>query len=189
MSDLKELEDGLGFVRDLARKSDRRPSPTSIYLMWALISLVGFSLVDFAPNAVGLYWTLAGPLGGVASFFLGWRHSIRHGQLSRDLGVRNGLHWAGMLVAIFLAVPLGATGAVAWVEVHKIILLVIAFGYFLAGVHLDRPLVWVGLLMAAGYVALFFIPAYGWTLVGILMATALVVTGVVGGRSDVAPAE
>lgn len=189
MSNLSELEDGLGYVRDLARKSERGLSPPSIYLLWAAIMLVGFSMMDFAPERVGLFWTLAGPLGGLASGFLGWRHSVRHGQLSRDLGMRHALHWAGMMAVIFLTIPLGVTGAVAWPELHKFIVLVIALGYFLAGVHLDRALIWIALLMIAGYVALFFIPAYGWTMVGVLMAVGLVATSFIGGRSRAAASE
>ena len=54
MSNVKELEDGLGFVRELTRKSERRPSPTSIYLMWALISLVGFSQGAYLGSYIAL---------------------------------------------------------------------------------------------------------------------------------------
>ena len=183
MSVSNNLESEIGYVRELVDKSERSPSPAAIYWMWALIGLVGFSLVDFAPNYVGIYWMIAGPVGGVASALMGWRYSVRRGQVRRDLGVRHSLHWFGMMAAIFMAVPLGVTGAVAWEELYKVFLLLLAVGYFTAGVHLDRPLVWVGLLMAAGYVALYFIPAYGWTVVGILVAIGLAATAIIGGRS------
>ena len=63
------------------------------------------------------------------------------------------------------------------------ILLVLAFGYFLAGVHLDRPLLWIGLLMTAGYVALFFIDRYAWTLIGVTVAIGLALSGWLSGRN------
>ncbi len=185
MSETNRIDNDIRYVRGLVSESDRGTSPTAIYMMWAAICLVGFPLADFAPQYVGFFWMIAGPLGGIASFALGWRHSVRMGQMRRDVGVRHGLHWSGMLVAIFLVVPLAGTGAIAWSAGHRVILLLLAFSYFLAGVHLDRPLLWVGLLMIVAYVALFFISAYQWTIVGIAVAVALVVAGLLGGKKRV----
>ena len=186
MEEMKQLQSDLGYVCGLLQKSERDGSPVTIYLLWAAISLVGFSLADFAPKYVGIYWTILGPLGGLISGLLGWRYNMRRGQVRRDLGVRQGLHWVGMMAIIFLALLLGMTRAVAWGELYRVILLIIALTYFLAGVHLERPLLWIGVLMAACYVALFFITAYGWTLVGTLIAGALVATGLIGGHKSVA---
>jgi hypothetical protein len=58
----------------------------------------------------------------------------------------------------------------------KFFLLIIALAYFLAGVHLERPLLWISFVMVVGYAALFFIPAYGWTIVGAMTAVALAAT-------------
>jgi hypothetical protein len=185
MDQSKRIDDEITFVRQLVSKSDRSPGPTSIYLLWAAICLVGFPLADFAPRYVGFFWMIAGPLGSLASMVLGWRHSVRMGQVRRDAGIRHGLHWAGMLVAIFLVVPLGVLGTVGWEVVHRVILLLLAFSYYVAGIHLERPLLWVGLLMTAAYVALFFIKAYQWTIVGVVVAVALALTGLVGARKRV----
>lgn len=183
MSQIKHLESDLGYVRDALRKSGHHASPPAIYFLWAVIIAVGFPLADFAQQYVGVFWTVAGPVGGVVSWILGWRHSVKHGQVSRALGVRYGLHWLGTMVAIFLVVPLGVTGSIAWSAAHRLILLIIALGYFLAGVHLERPLLWIGVLMVLGYLLLFTVSAYGWTIVGALVAVALVATPLVGGRS------
>ena len=185
MDQTKRIDDEITYVRQLVSKSDRSPGPASIYLLWAAICLVGFPLADFAPRYVGIFWMFAGPLGSLASMFLGWRHSVRMGQVRRDIGIRHGLHWAGTLVAIFLVVSLGVVGTVGWDVVHRVILLVLAFSYYVAGIHLERPLVWVGLLMSAAYVALFFIKVYQWTIVGIVVAIALATTGLLGGRKRV----
>jgi len=189
MSETNRIDNDIRYVRGLVSESDRGPSPTAIYMMWAAICLVGFPLADFAPQYVGIFWMIAGPLGGIASFVLGWRHSVRMGQMRRDVGVRHGLHWCGMMVAIFLVVPLGVTEAITWSAVHRIILLLLSLSYFLAGVHLDRPLLWVGLLMIVAYVALFFIQAYQWTIVGIAVAIALGVAGLAGGKKRVRETE
>jgi len=182
MGTTKHLTDDLEYVGGLLRKSERGTSPFGIYLLWAGMVLVGFSLVDFAPQRVGLFWCIGGPLGGVLSAILGQRHGVKIGQVNRSEGIRHGWHWFGMMLAIALAVPLGVTGAVDWRVLSRVFLLIIGLTYFLAGVHLERPLMWAGLVMMAGYVALFFIPAFGWTLVGILVAAALVASGLLEKR-------
>ncbi len=179
------LEADIGYVRDAVGRSERVASPATIYLLWAAICLVGFALVDFAPTRVGLFWAIAGPVGSVISGMIGWRHSLRRGQLRRDIGLRHALHWGSMLVAIWLLIPLGVTGVIAWEHLSRIILLIVSFGYVLAGAHLDRPLLWVGLLMAAGYVSFFFINSYAWTILGVVVACGLVAASVIQSKSDV----
>ena len=43
----------------------------------------------------------------------------------------------------------------------------------LAGIHLDRAMIWVGAIMTAGYLALFFIQGPVWTFTGIAVAAGL----------------
>jgi hypothetical protein len=176
MSDARRIHDDLEYVGGIVRRSEGG-SPFSIYLLWAVMVLVGFSLVDFAPHRVGIFWLVGGPLGGAASALLGYRHGRRIGQLSREEGFRHLWHWGGVMTAILLVVPLAPMAGVDWSALSRVILLIIALSYFLAGVHLERPLRWIGALMMAGYVALFFMTNYGWTLVGILVAAGLIVSG------------
>ena len=114
MSKIDELQSDLGYVREVVRRSESASSPKLIYLLWAGIVLVGFALVDFVPAAVGVYWAVMGPVGGVLSMWIGWRDSLKVGQGSRQVGVRHALHWAGMIVAIWLMVPLALRGQLAW---------------------------------------------------------------------------
>jgi hypothetical protein len=185
MEQTKRLESDLAYVRGAVRASQKNGSPTAIYFIWALIVLVGFTLTDFAPQLVGYYWSILGPLGFVASAVLGWRYSVKRGQVNRGLGHRYSLHWLGMMVTIFLIVPLGVIQAVAWEELFKIMLLIIALGYFLAGVHLERPLIWVGLLMVGGYFALFVIKGYAWTFLGLLISMSIAAAALLGRRKRV----
>ena len=59
-------------------------------------------------------------------------------------------------------------------------------GYFLAGVHMARPLVWVGLLLGGSFLAVEFVDGYVWSAVGAVMALALVITAHVQGRARAA---
>ncbi len=60
------------------------------------------------------------------------------------------------------------------------ILLIVALGYFTAGVHGDRRFLWVGVLMAGGYVLVTLVSGYAWTIVGVALAVALIAAGLRG---------
>jgi membrane protein implicated in regulation of membrane protease activity len=173
MSAAEKVHDDLRYVRDALQSADRASSPASIYLLWAAIGAVGFPLADFAPRWVPWFWLVASPLGLVTSLWLGHRQSRREGQLDNREAWRHGLHWLGLLLGAGLAVPLVATGRIDGATIGQVILLLVAIVYFLAGVHLDRALLWVSGLLAVGYLALFVITGWGWTVVGVTMAISL----------------
>lgn len=177
----KQLQSDLGYVRHAVEEAGHnRPSPAAIPLLWAAIVLVGFPLVDFAPRYVGTYWMVAGPAGFVISLFLGWQASRRSGQITKGEGLRYSLHWGAMLAAIALAVLLVPANVVSDKSIGQIILLLLALTYFLAGVHLERRLLWLGLLLAAGYIVLLFVSTYAWTILGVASAVALTISALVG---------
>lgn len=184
MDETSRARDDLAYVRGVVSRSETYGAPRGIWYLWAAIAAVGFSLVDLAPGRVAVFWTVAAPAGFLASLWLGWRHGRRSGQLSVREGKEHALHWGATLVAVSLLVPLGATGALPGEALGQAILLVIALGYFLAGVHLYRPLLWIGLLMAAGYGLLFLLDRWAWTGIGLLVGLGLVVTARAGERDD-----
>jgi hypothetical protein len=155
--------------------------------VWAVIVAIGFSLMDFRPEAVPTYWVVAGPGGFLISTYLGWRHARRIGQASSADGRRHLLHWGAVLVATALAVFLGVGGALPSGTLHTVILLVLALGYFTAGLHLDRSFLWIGLLVGAGSIVVTFVSAYAWTGLGIALAVSLTIAGIRQGRSLEAP--
>lgn len=184
----ERLESDLDFVRRSVERSEALGTPASIHFLWAAIVLVGFTLVDVAPGAVNGFWAVAGPLGWVVSAWLGFRFARRSGQMDRGVGMRYALHWMGVVVAMFLLALLGLRGLVDWPALGPAFLLLIALAYFLAGVHLDRRLLWFGPLAAAAYVAVLFLPGMTWTFVGVLWSAGLVATAILGRSPRVAPA-
>ena len=177
------VRDDLGFVRDVVNRADHRAFPPSIAYLWAAISLVGFSLIDFAPERVGLFWTIAGPIGFLLSGLLGWRHARESGQESTQDGKAHALHWGALLGAIFMLYPLIAAGALRGEAITQVILLIISLVYFLAGVHLAPSLKWAALAMAAGYVITLTVDAFAWTALGVLFAVGLVISARAAGDS------
>jgi hypothetical protein len=122
MDHLERLQGDLRFVRSAIDASTRSPSPSALYFLWAVIVLIGFSLVDFQIDLVPEYWAVAAPAGFVASAYLGWRHARQIGQASASDGRRHLLHWGAVLVVVALAVLLGASRAMPSGTLHTVIL-------------------------------------------------------------------
>jgi len=181
MASTTNARDDLGYVRDVVNRSERNAFPAGIAYLWAAIGLVGFSLVDFAPERVGMFWSIAAPVGFFLSAWLGSRQAYTAGQLSARDGRGQLLHWGGLMVAIFLLYPLIAQGALEGEAVAQVILLFVALGYFLAGIHLIPALKWAALAMTIGYVITITVDGFAWTTLGVLYAAGLVISARVAG--------
>ncbi|MCU0253783.1 MAG: hypothetical protein MUE47_04505 [Acidobacteria bacterium] len=173
MNDLNRVTEDLSHVREALRRSEDRVGPPSVYLLWAAISFVGMSLFDHDPHVAGMFWAFAGPLGGILSGWLGWRWSRRLGQESSEEGRRHTLHWTAMMVAILATVPLATTGAIPHPVLGRVILLIIALSYFMAGIYLDRNELWLGLIVLGCYFGMFFVRQYAWTMTGAVLGLSL----------------
>jgi hypothetical protein len=173
MVESQQLSQDLQFVKDAMERS-RAPAftPPSMGLLWGTITLVGFSLGDFYPQYSGPDWAIAGPLGGVVSWMLGKRLSRMYGEMDRRQGMQELLHWSGMFVAILLLV-FPARG-IAPAAFGQLVLLIIAFGYYLAFVRRggDWVILAASACMLGGYIALTFVHRYVWTLTGVCVFLA-----------------
>lgn len=173
------IRQDLDFVANAVRRHDRDAGVPAIHFLWAAIVLIGFALPDFAPRMAGAFWFVAGIAGGLLSWWLGARDARRTGFNDGERGKRYGLHWlvAGVgFVLCGLPMMFGqvepATGASSFMLVAGLV-------YALAGVHLVRPLLWIGLLMLAAYAAMIIAaPPYTWTISGIVIAIGLVSAGI-----------
>lgn len=176
----EQAEHDLRYVRRAVDRQAAGGLPLSIALLWAVLGLVGFALVDFFPEHAWKFWAVAGPGGFLASAWLGWRAARSEGEQDRAEGRRWLFHWAGLLAAIGLAVLGRVSGAVSDGGLGATILLLLAVAYFTAGVHLVRPLLLVAAILAGGYVAVLFAGSHVWTWVGVTTAAALVVAALAG---------
>lgn len=183
MTSNEHIDKDLRFVASAVRRRDSRAGVPAIFFLWAVLFLVGWALPDFAPQWTGPFWLVAGIGGGVLSWWLGARHAVAQGDVDREYGMRQGLHWAvcGLaFLGVFLPLILGAElDAYASLALGRQFLLVIALAYALAAVHLERGLTIPAVIMAVGYIALnVWSPAYLWTTMGVLIAVSLVVAGI-----------
>jgi len=179
-----EIKADIGYVKELVSKAKTPSPPASVYALWAVLVAVGFSLVDFAPRWVGFFWMIVGPAGGLLSGYLGSRCGVKRGQIDREIGVQHALHWSGMLVVTGLAVMLAVKGLVTGAVLSQIILLIIALGWWSAGVMFDKAFLYLGGIMMLGFIATLFISKYAWTGMGILMMIALFMLALKKGKRN-----
>ena len=184
MTDSASIKDDLAFVRAVAEGSSVHVP--AIYLLWAAICLVGFPLVDVVgPGSswIGIYWTIAGPLGGV----LTWRLAVQAGRRAGQADRRTGKRWMGHFLAFFgtglLGMGLVASDQLSWSGISSLWILLLALTYFLAGLHLERRLIPIGIVLAAGYLVTLYLPEYGATTAGVAVAAALVAQAWLGARA------
>ena len=187
MTSADQIKQDLDYVASAVRRQDPCTGVPAIYFLWAGVVLVGFALPDFAPQYAGAFWFVAGIGGGLLSWWLGERDARRTGVNDVALGRRYGLHWTIAGVGFFLsALPMFAGRAEMGLVVSNF-LLVAGLVYALAGVHLERPLLWSGLLMLAAYAVLvLFAPPYTWSITGVVIAVALTWSGLAAQRTRAA---
>ena len=186
MADTQLTKEDLAYVRAAADQSECIHMP-SIYLLWAAICLCGFPLVDFVgPSSwsIPMYWFIAGPVGGMLTWWLASRAERRAGQVNREEGRRWALHFLAFGGAGLLGYGMVAAGQLTWSGFTSLWILLLALTYFLAGLHLERRLMSVGLVVVAGYLIALFVPAYGFTAMGVLVAVALSLQAFLGTRGQ-----
>jgi len=180
----EKLEGDLQYVKEVVERAGDRRYPPEIFYLWAVIVLVGDILLDIDGQVGGAFWMIAAPAGFLLSGWLGYRWGRNLGQQSHAESRSHVLHWLGLLVAIFAGSLLVVQGVLRPEGMGAFILLLLALGYFTAGLYQARPLLWVGLLLAAAYVAVLFIEGPVWSIVGVVTAIALALTGWVEGRRN-----
>ena len=186
MTKTEQLQQDLDYIAGAVRRREQPTGIPALYLFWAAAVLVGFASSDFMPRITGLYWLVIGIGGGLFSWWMGNRDDRRRGIRDQELGRRHGLHWMIGGIGYFLtALPMFMHGASN--DRAAGFLLTTGLVYSLAGVHLERPLLWCGLLAFAGYVALVALSLpYAWTITGALIAACLVLAAVFAARARAA---
>ena len=171
----------MAYVRAAADRS-RSVHVPAIYILWAGISLCGFALADVVSDGswLAVYWSVAAPAGFGVSLWLGRRAGWRTGQADRRAGSRWSLHWLGFMAAGVLGWALVAAGHLSWVGFGSLWVLLLALTYFQAGVHMERRMLPIGVIAGVCYLATLFVPGYGWTAAGVVVAAVLTAQAFMG---------
>lgn len=179
MSDVQQIHEDLRYVRQaVARREQAAVGPRSIYWVWAVYVLIGYTMTDFDPRAAGWFFMAGGIVGGVVSWQLGKRWALRRGESDMSMAYRSMLHWAGGIgLAVICSLSLAAV--IPPLREHaysgQVLVVLIGMDYFLAGVHFDRNFLWLGPVLMAGGILVGLVPHYGWTSLGVVIALGLTI--------------
>jgi hypothetical protein len=159
-------------------------TPPAIALYWGTATLIGFAMLDFAREYAWIFWLVAGPVGGVYSWWVGKRLEREWGESDSVEGWREFWHWMGMaLCGLLLILPVWK-GRLSPYSTGQLALLLVAYTYFHAWVRRGDVVVLVAaLVMVAGFVALNWMTRYTWTLIGVSVFLAMAVGSVVAWRA------
>jgi hypothetical protein len=130
-----------------------RELPYSVVL---ILTLAGVAYTSFSKNPLVVYWELLTPVIGVACVFNGWRHA--HDRQARvRLIWTQALHWLAFLAAMNLILLPSVQNMLNSNATGLAILLLLALGTFVAGVHI---LAWEICLL--GVVMALCVPTIAW---------------------------
>lgn len=175
MTDTKTLKEDIAYVRAVAERSESLPMPAA-YLVWAVLWLCGFALVDFVgPESVwvGVFWLVAAPAGFGLSGWIAERAQRQAGQADHQENRRWSLHFLAFFTSGLLGFGLVAAGQLTWAGFISLWILLLGLTYFQAGLYLERRLLPIGLLVGVGYLVTLLVPEYGFTTAGVLVAAGL----------------
>jgi hypothetical protein len=189
MLDEKQLQEDLNYVRAAVDRSDAPPNPATVYFLWAAITFFGFALLDYSAQHSGVFWMVAGPVGGIVSGLLGRRAGRARGQTSPVVGRRHWLHWMALVFAIFLLMPLTKSGRIPATEMPRLVLLLTAFAYFTGGGYLDRRLRWIAGVVAGCYLmtVVFRQMPHLWTVTAAILASSFIACGIITAKGERRP--
>lgn len=161
MESNKDLE----YVNDLLE--DSQPGGyAAIYILWGVIVLIGFIIVDLKPEWANVYWATSTVIGFTLSTFLGRHADAKIGQRNSELGKRYSTHFGIMGVCIFIAM---------FSKDYQAILLITGLGYCLAGLYLERVMFFVGIVAIACYIGVVLGIITSNSILGVVFASGLFV--------------
>jgi hypothetical protein len=162
-----------------AVKKDRLHRVLGIYeiviIVLIVLSVVGIGITDFSPSASYKYWVAMVPLFCGACLILEWSRVRGKGFKWTTLLRTQLLHWAGLLVAVRLVFEMLHKGRLDNENTGLVILLLLALGTFIAGIHLGWRLCLVGGFLGAALVAATYLEEYVWVLLIIGLAVLAIV--------------
>lgn len=146
------------------------------FLLMLLLSFAGIAYTTFAQESSALYWKILVPIFAAICIVTGWHPAYDKREHWRLLWTQL-LHWGGFLAAMQLMFMTGVQRMMNTSASGLSVLILLALGTFVAGVHAGSwQISAVGIVLALG------VPAIAWVqqsallvVVAILALTALVV--------------
>lgn len=160
-------EPSLGFAGWAWRKAP--------YFVVLLLAILGVAYTSIAQSPLFGYWEFLGLAVGVACVVIGWRKTDDRRERVA-IARTQFLHWAAFIVAMNIVLWPSVNTFLSGPATGLALLLLLALGTFVAGIHVSADIAVLGLVLAAA------VPALAWfkqaALILALVALAIVAIGV-----------
>jgi hypothetical protein len=127
------------------------------YIVMLVLALVGIAYTDLVPRVSVWYWQLLAAVFGLICILTEWPRTSAEGRGRMRLIITQVLHWGAFLLAMrLLFLPVMQKNLDA--EITGLILVyVLAFSTFLAGIYVNWRLCVLGAFLGVGVVAVAFV--------------------------------
>lgn len=180
MTQVDHVREDLHYVRTAVGRRGAVGAETSfINYLWAGYVLAEFALIDVNPRYANLFALIALPVCLAASFWIHSRIIRKRGEIDRLGDRQSKLFWIGG-VLLCVAATIGAVNlnpVFLGVASGQLSLMLFGMLYFAWGVFKNPSFIWLGVLVVACAVVVCRIPHYSWTVVGVVVAGGLIVSG------------
>jgi hypothetical protein len=123
------------------------------YIIMLSMAVIGIGLVTFTGEPIGYYWELLTIVYCILCIYVGWRHAPTKADQIKLVWTQ-GLHWASFLAAMWLIYTPTMRALVDVNATGLNLMVLLALGTFVAGVHAEAwQICVVGLILAI------FVPA------------------------------
>ncbi len=144
-----------------------------------ILAFLGMVITDIFSTGGWNYWKWIVPVYAILALWLSWYVKRETNVVSPITLWYELIHWAGLILAIFLVSSFVSLGSVSRFTAGLFDLTLLGFGVFLAGVYIERTFLFVGIVLGiftllaaivAQYLYAFLIPVLlaGIAIVGII---------------------
>jgi hypothetical protein len=146
------------------------------YLVVLVMTLIGVAYTSASRKPLMIYWQVLALTVGAVCIVSGWRNTGSREERLRILWTQ-ALHWGAFLVAMSIVLLPGVQRVLTATATGLTLLMLLALGTFVAGIHVSVRICLLGLTMALA------VPAIAWlkqSAMFLLLASVVVVALAVG---------
>ena len=174
LKEKQKFGEDISFVKRLAEKRKNiQYSSIAIAYLWAVIIGIGYSLSDFTEEIAIWYWNIMPLTAFLISIWIGIRTNTFFGIEDRSTVFKHIMHWGSMFALIIGVLLFLGIEESTRKERLQAITIVCGIMCYLAGIHMDRRYIWLGVVLAIGAIVSNYLGPYPWTVVGIIFAIIL----------------
>lgn len=142
------------------------------YLVAFALSCIGVAYTSISHRALYGYWEFLAVVTGVACVVIGWSSASEHSERLKLVRTQT-LHWGAFLVAMNILLLPSVQNLLTAPGAGLAMMLLLALGTFVAGVHLSIDIAFLGVAMALS------VPAIAWLKISSLLVV-LAILGAIG---------